>query len=98
MTYLLEIDERAFKDIQNAVDYYNDRQAGLGKRFYRSYKKALGTLKRNPYFQIKYDDIRCVLIKPFPYMIHFQVDEAEKMIIIFAVVHTSLNPDKSYII
>jgi hypothetical protein len=29
-------------------------------------------------------------------MIHFSIDEKEKRIIIFAVVHTSLNPDKSY--
>ena len=96
MAYLVKVEERAFNDIQQAVNYYNGKQSKLGEKFYTSYKKTLRTLKRNPYFQIRYDAIRCIVIKSFPYMIHFSIDEKEKRIIIFAVVHTSLNPDKSY--
>ena len=98
MAFIVKIDERAFKDLLNAVDYYNGRESKLGSKLYVSYKKTVKVLKRNPYFQIKYDNIRCLLIKPFPYMIHFSINESEKIITIFAVVHTSLNPDENYVI
>ena len=53
MAYLVKVEERAFNDIQQAVNYYNGKQSKLGEKFYTSYKKTLRTLKRNPYFQIR---------------------------------------------
>jgi len=33
MAFTLIIDTRAISDIQEAIDYYDEQQTGLGKRF-----------------------------------------------------------------
>jgi len=76
--------------IQAAVDYYNSRKPGLGKRFYNNIDKHFNYLKRNyTLFAIRYDDIRCMPVQKFPYMITKQ-----KLISIKAVFCTYENPEK----
>ena len=33
MVYSVEIDPRAIRDIQEAIDFYDEQQPGLGKKF-----------------------------------------------------------------
>jgi len=33
MAYRIVIDPRAIRDIQNAIDYYEEQQLGIGERF-----------------------------------------------------------------
>ena len=47
-----------------------------------------------PFFGIRYDQVRCLKIKRFPYLIHYQVDEATNLVTVVGVLHTSLDPDK----
>ena len=35
-------------------------------------------------FQIKYKNVRIILLKKFPYHIHYLIDEVEKQIVILA--------------
>ncbi|OYU95787.1 MAG: plasmid stabilization protein [Bacteroidetes bacterium B1(2017)] len=93
MSYKLLILPSALSDIQVAISYYNKQQEGLGKRFHQTIKLAFDTLKTNPFYQIKYDTIRCYYAKPFPYLIHFKVEEQAKTITIIAIIHTSRNPN-----
>ena len=87
----------AYDDIQQAIDYYNDRQKGLGKRFHLAVKSAVSALKRNPFYQIRYDEVRCLSVKRFPYMLHFTLTEETRTVIIHAVIHTSLDPETSWL-
>ena len=89
MSFSIVIDHRALKDIQQAIDYYDEQQSGLGKRFEMVLHKNLRLLQKNPFLQIRYDNIRCLPITRFPYMVHFTVDESRKIIAIRAVFHTS---------
>lgn len=94
MAYSIKIEPAAFNDIQQAIDYYNEQQAGLGKRFYHTILDSFDTIKLNPFYEIRYDEMRCYYTKPFPFLIHFVVDEQKSSIIVIAVIHTSLNPEK----
>jgi plasmid stabilization system protein ParE len=89
--------ERAIDDIQDAIEYYNARQKGLGQKFYKSVNKTINELQKHPHYQIRYANIRCLLVKKFPYMIHFSLDADAGTVLIHAVVHTSLNPDKHWL-
>ena len=91
--YTLLLDPQAFDDIQNAIDYYNMQQKDLGKRFHKTVKNAFDVIKNNPMFQIRYDNIRCLPLKPFPYMIHYSVDD--NIINARVVINTYKNPDNS---
>jgi toxin ParE1/3/4 len=92
--FSLKIEPLAAIDIQEGISFYNSKQAGLGKRFHKELKLYLNSLKSSPFFQIRYDDIRCLPLKIFPVMIHYTVDEAISLIIVRAVINTSKNPDE----
>jgi toxin ParE1/3/4 len=91
--FSLKVEPLAAIDIQEEINYYNSKQAGLGKRFHKELKSYLKSLKSNPFFQIRYDNIRCLPLKIFPVMIHYTVDESTSLIILRAVINTSKNPD-----
>jgi toxin ParE1/3/4 len=92
--FKVSIEDNALLDIQEAIDYYDDQQIGLGKKFEHSLHKSITALTKNPFYQIRYDHIRCLPLKKFPYMIHFEVLEAIRLIRIIAVFHTAQNPEK----
>ena len=83
----------AIDDVQQAVDYYEEQQQGLGKRFAAQLLLTLNSIKRNPHFaSVRYDDIRCTAIKKFPYMVHYHIDEDKLLVTILAVYSTHKEP------
>ena len=84
----------AKKDIKESALWYNKKQKGLGKRFTLEIRRKINLLKQEPYAAaIRYDDVKTAVLDIFPYMVHYSVDEAEKLIVISAVLHTSRSPD-----
>ncbi len=94
MNFSLVIETRAIGDIQEAIDYYDGQQPGLGERFKGALNKRLLTLEKNPFFRVRYDQVRCLSVKKFPYMVHFTVNERQQVVTVLAVFHTSLDPKK----
>lgn len=92
-SFQLYISESAVDDINNAIIYYNQKVPGLGKKFSSQVKKAVKAIQTNPFFQVRYDNTRCIPLKSFPYMLHFTVDEPKLTIEIFGVINTSLDPE-----
>ena len=93
MAYSLVIDPRATQDVQQAINYYEERQHGLGKKFENALNKQLLRLQQNPFFQIRYDGVRCLPLKKYPYMVHFTIDEDSQLIIVRSVFNTSRDPE-----
>ena len=84
----------AKKDIKEAALWYNKKQKGLGKRFTKEIRRKTNLLRQEPYeVAIRYDDVRTAILDVFPYMIHYSIDESQKLIVISAVLHTSRSPD-----
>lgn len=82
-------------DISDTVKWYNQAKKGLGKAFLKTLKKQLLYIKENPEAsQIKYLDVRVSVLKTYPYTIHYQYFENKKLIYVFGIFHTSLNPNK----
>jgi len=82
-----------FYDIAQAVDWYNGKQAGLGDRLFNNIKKQTAALSTSALlFAIKYDDIRCLSIKKFPYIVHYRVDEQSNTVRVEALFHSYRNP------
>ncbi len=92
MRFGLKILPLAKSDIQGSIKWYNEQQAGLGRRFHAEVKETFEHLRTNPFFQNRYDVVRCLPLKKFPFMVHFTVDEENKQVVINAVFHTSLHP------
>ena len=94
MTFVVRIDPPALQDIQEAIDWYELQKDGLGERFYNNLEKSLKQLELNPYFQIRYSGIRCLSLLTFPFMIHYTIDQTNSIVIVRAVLNTSMNPAK----
>ena len=93
MQYQIKILPEALDDIQLATDWYNDQAAGLGRRFQKQVISQINRLKNSgERYVIRYDDVRCMVIKKFPFMVHFVVDVNTETLTVYAVLHTSRNP------
>jgi len=92
--YKVQIDIDALSDITEAVKWYNKRQPGLGLRFQKIVKSQISTLKSNAnIYTIRYKNAHCMPINKFPFMVHFRIDEEAYVVVVFAVIHTSQNPE-----
>ncbi len=86
----------AIIDFNKALDYYRDINPTVAKKFHSAINTTFNDLKKNPFYQIRYDNFRLKLVKKFPYLLHFIVDEKTKSIFIYGVRSSHQNPDTSY--
>jgi hypothetical protein len=94
MKFTIEFNPEFYSDIEQAIDWYNEKHPGLGDKFFTAVKKHTEKLSFYPlHFAVKYDNIRCMNIKKFPYLIHYRVDEVLKIVKVEALFHTSRNPN-----
>ena len=91
---VFKVNPQAKIDIQDQIHFYNDRQKGLGKRFHNEVKSTFKIIRKNPFYQIRYKDVRCLPLKKFPAMVHYTLDENKKEITVRAVFNTSQSPKK----
>jgi toxin ParE1/3/4 len=92
MAFTTVLDPRAIGDIQQAIDYYEMKQPGLGAKFEGTLNEYLRKLEQHPFFQVRYDNVHCLPIKKYPYMIHFTIDEQKQLITVRAVFNTFRDP------
>jgi len=92
MAFKILIEPEVHQDIQSGIDYYNERQPGLGRKFHAEVSAYFKKLKTHPFYQKRYNNVRCLPLQKFPYMVHFTVDEKQKIVIIQAVLSTYLDP------
>lgn len=84
----------AKKDIREAALWYNQRGKGLGKKFTSEVREKVGFIRQNPKaFNLRFDGVRTAVLSIFPYMVHYTIDETNKMVIVSAVFHTSRDPE-----
>ena len=93
MAFTTVLDPRAINDIQQAIDYYDEQQPGLWEKFEESLNEYLVKLEQHPFYQVGYDEIHCLPLKKYPYMIYFTIDEEEQLITVRAVFNTLRNPE-----
>lgn len=92
MNYKIVILPEAKNDFKEAIGYYKTINPKLSGRFYGSFKESLNSIKSHPLrFHLRYDDVRIMMLKTFPYLIHYSVYESE--IVIKLICHSSKDSD-----
>lgn len=82
-------------DIRKAAQWYNDREPGLGRQFTTAIREKVQFIKNYPKSApVRYENVRTSLVENFPFMIHYRVENENHRIIVSAVFHTSLSPDR----
>jgi hypothetical protein len=93
MAFKLIYAAEVYDDLQQNINWYNERQSGLGNRFFKAVKDQVPRIRKNPYgFAIRYEDVRCAKVKGFPYMIHFKVFPDSNIVKVTAVFCTYRDP------
>jgi len=89
MTYKLIITNAALQDEQEAYDYYEGIQVGLGERFLEKVEKRYADLSKHPEFYSYSDEnkiIRDVAVDDFPFLVIYEVSGVN--VIVFAIHNT----------
>lgn len=79
----IEITESAQLDLEEAYLYYETQRVGLGDDMHLCYEEGLEVIRRNPYFEIRLDDIRAYKIRRFPYLIFFRIIDNKIRVVSF---------------
>ena len=91
----LIIKPRAVEMAQEAFDWYEEQQAGLGDLFLAELENGFDKLETWPssYAIIK-KNYRQFILRTFPYAIVYEILNSD--VVIYAVFHTSRNPRKKF--
>jgi hypothetical protein len=93
-SYRIIIDNDALLDIKESADWYNKCEENLGSRFKKSVKQQINFIKINAdSYSIRYKRVHCTLVKKFPFLIHFVIDEKNRIVKVLAVIHSSRSPE-----
>lgn len=80
-------------DIIDAVNHYKQINPKLAKQFLFRIREAKTYIAQLPLgFQVKYNAVRTLLLKQFPYHIHYIINDVDKQIVILAIIPAYKNP------
>ena len=93
MPYNILITPTAEKDLQAAVDYYNEKAGNLGYRFADLVDDYFNRIALVPTASaIRYKNIRCKPMTTFPYLIMYTIDEDASTVNILRIFNTWQKP------
>lgn len=85
--------EKAFQEIENARDFYENNQINLGTSFTKEVFSIIEILESNPLlFPVKFNNMREALVNKFPFVVIFEVLPNNE-IIVLSVFHFRRNAD-----
>lgn len=91
----IELSYPALKDVEEILEYYSQINQKLPVKFLERIEEAKSRIINSELgFEVKYKTVRIVLLKQFPYHLHYVLKE--DLIIIIAVLHSHINP-KEYL-
>ena len=97
MVNRVEVSPLAEKEIEESFDWYEKEAAGLGIRFILSIDEAIVNIVAKPEtYPKKKSSIRQYVVVDFPFLIIFEYVEADNLVNILHVFHTSRNPKLKY--
>ena len=67
----IEFHPDAAREANDAVDYYDERRAGLGEEFRADLRAALARIVENPELYAELSGVRQCPLSRFPYSVHY---------------------------
>jgi plasmid stabilization system protein ParE len=98
MIFPIVLHEAAHHEFMAALEWYEQKQVGLGNAFMLCVEKRLQQIASHPTFysrkqHIKFREVR---IERFPYTIVYDYQPRKKQIVVLAIYHSKRNPRKKY--
>ena len=91
MTRALTVQPEAADEANEAFNWYEDRQPGLGKEFYRELTRSFEFILENPFLaRVAHRSLRKRKLARFPYLIIYRTSDEEVSVV--SVFHGCRNP------
>ncbi|MCU0404314.1 MAG: type II toxin-antitoxin system RelE/ParE family toxin [Chitinophagaceae bacterium] len=85
--------KEALQDFEEAKNYYESKQVGLGNRFTMDVDDIIAKIIRNPFFaSVRFSNIRAPKCKHFPFQIHYEIDETNELVRIVSIFNSYRKP------
>jgi len=93
--YKVRLLPSARNDLKDSRLWYRAINADLPKRFAFYVNESINNISLFPHaYAIRYKNIRIANVRIFPFAIHFFIDEDIDTVIVIAIHHSSINPEK----
>ena len=79
MKYHIVVRHLAERDLEEAEDWYNEQQFGLGSEFRGAISDLFGRLSDNPgIYPRVYGDVHRAVLRRFPYLVYFLIEGSHR--------------------
>jgi hypothetical protein len=93
--YNVSILPSAYNDLKQTRDWYRQHNHDLPKQLTQQVNLSIECIRTAPFaYAIRYKDIHIANINVFPYAIHYFIIENTSTVIVIAIHHTAISPDK----
>ncbi len=91
MTYQIGVRPEAAREVQDAFDWYEEKNEGLGLEFLRAAEACMAGVQHNPRASpAVHNEVHRALLRKFPYALFYIVKEEN--IIVLACFHVKRDP------
>jgi plasmid stabilization system protein ParE len=96
MSFCVVIEEEAEREFEAAVDFYDNREPGLGQRFGRELQAFFKHVSEDPerFRFVSRLTRKAALPQPWPYSVYFVVKKEIRQVIISTIWHGARNPEE----
>jgi toxin ParE1/3/4 len=94
MGFEIVISQRAQREIENAIQFYQMLSLNVPNHFISFLNDVYRSLEKNPFFAVRYKNVRAIKIRRFPYALFFTIDESKNRVRVLSCFHTKRNPQK----
>ena len=96
--YNVLLEDTAKMDLQKIVDFYEvNANLEICIQFLDDLENSFNSLKTNPSFQIRYNNVHCLSLNKFPFMLHFKIEQENLTCIIYGIISTHQDPSNHWI-
>jgi plasmid stabilization system protein ParE len=93
--YKIIVSPKAQIEIEKIVNYYSEKSEKAPLDFIISLENSYNLLKINPFFRIRYRNVRALKINKFPYSLFFVIEKEKSIIRVLSCFHNKRNPTKT---
>ena len=92
MTCQVRVRPEAQIEFNQSVDWYEERQRGLGQRFIKSIDSTIQSIAKSPEQAARvHKEIRCKSVKGFPYQVFYRIQDQD-IVEVLSIFHVRQHP------
>lgn len=94
LIYSVVVSPKAQKEIEEILIYYTEKSEVVPANFIKALRLSYNLLSINPYFRVRYKNVRALKINKFPYSLYFVINRNKFSVRILSCFHNKRNPSK----